>query len=69
MVEKSAMGKTDEFKVFEDGNTQSYSELCSKKVRNIRERSVKIREGLPPDNPLRSSATAISKRAKAIEQE
>lgn len=36
---------------------------------NIRERSVKVREGLPPDSPLRQQATALSGEAKAINQE
>lgn len=38
-------------------------------VRNIRERSVKVRQGLPPDSPLRQQAAALSRQAKAIDQE
>jgi hypothetical protein len=63
------MGETHEFKLFEDGTIQSCSDLCYETVHNIRERSVKIREQFPPHSPLRPSAAAISKRAKAIYQE
>lgn len=45
------------------------SDLCYETVRSIRERTAKIRRGLPLDSPLRTSAAAISKRAKEIEQE
>ncbi|MBR8839109.1 MAG: hypothetical protein DSM106950_35200 [Stigonema ocellatum SAG 48.90 = DSM 106950] len=38
-------------------------------VRNIRERSVKVRQGLPPDSRLRQQAAALSGEAKAIDQE
>jgi hypothetical protein len=45
------------------------SDLWYETVRNIRKRSVKIRRELLLDSPLRSSAAAISKRAKEIKQE
>jgi hypothetical protein len=45
------------------------SDLWYETIYNIRKRSVKIRKELLVDNPLRSSAAAISKRAKEIEQE
>lgn len=63
------MGETPEFKLFEDSTTRSSNDWCYKKVRNIRERSVKIRETLSRDSPLRLSAAAISRRAKAIDKE
>ena len=45
------------------------SDFCYETVRNIRERSVKIRRKLPLNSPLRSSAAVISQRAKEIKQE
>jgi hypothetical protein len=38
-------------------------------VRNIRQRSVEVRQRLPPDSYLRRQAAALSKQAKAIDLE
>ncbi|BAZ10595.1 hypothetical protein NIES4071_24180 [Calothrix sp. NIES-4071] len=45
------------------------SDLYLETIRNIREQSVKIRRVLPLNSHLRSSAAAISKRAKELEQQ